>query len=77
MRKEVVKLLLQHNANTLVHQYCLQNALDLLERAWHNISEDWEFTDDDDVAHFAEVRDCKEGIEQLLLHAGQSETANC
>ena len=67
MRKGVVKLFLQHSANTLVDQCCLLNALDLLEQTWHNICEEWECTDEDDIAHFARARECMENIKQLLI----------
>ena len=66
MRKGVVKLLLQNSATTLVDQCCLRNALDLLKQAWYSISEDWECTNYDDIAHFAQAQECKEDIKQLL-----------
>ena len=65
MQKGVVKLLLQHGAYALLDQCCL-NALDLLEQTSHDVCEDWECTDEDDIAHFAQVRECKEDIKQLL-----------
>lgn len=70
MRKEVVELFIRYGAGIPVEQSSLIDTLFLLEQTWHNFCEDWECTDEDDVAHFEQVRECKEGIEELLTHVG-------
>lgn len=66
MQNGVVKLLLQRDADALLDQCYLLNALDLLEQTWYHFQEDWQCTHDDDIADFAQVRECKEDIKQLL-----------